>query len=178
MKLKKWKKIVLISSIVLLLLSIIAIFWVIIINTANMNSKINITATDCLGSVAINVKNADNGTPYSYFSYENTVVGDVKTHFFQNKNLLFKTDTAPIIVEFTIKNDGYFKTKLEVNTEGPGRNSKVVFMIDGVECEEVNEIVFEPLQTKIISYVVSKDNPAGTIRAKYNMDLNLTRVYN
>lgn len=177
MRLKKWKKIVLISSMVLLLLSIIAIFWVIIVNTANINSKINISATDCLGTVAINIKNADNGMPYSYFVFENTKKGDEKTHFFQNKNLLFKTDTDAITIEFTIENQAYFKTKLEINNSGPGRNGKVVFMINGVEQEETDVIIFDALETKTISYVVSKQNPAAPIRAKYNMDLKLTRMY-
>ena len=174
MKMKKWKKIVLISSLALVLASIIAIFWVIIVNTANMNSYIHITANDCLGTVAINIKNADNGMPYSYFPFEYTTKGD-KSHEFKNRNLLFKTDTEPITIEFTVHNQAFYKTNLSIETDGPGRNSKVVFFVNGVETEETNLIVLEPNEIKTLSYVVSKDNPAGTIRAKYKMYLSLTK---
>ena len=66
---RRWKRIILISIVLLILLSIFGIFYVIIANTANINSRIDIVANDCLGSVTINIKNADNGTPYSYFDF-------------------------------------------------------------------------------------------------------------
>lgn len=174
MKMTKWKKIVLISSLALILIAIIAVFWVIIANTANMNSFISITANDCLGTVAINIKNADNGMPYSYFTFEYTTKGD-KTHEFENKNLLFKSDTEPIIIEFTIHNQAFYKTNLAIDTNGPGRNSKVEFKVDGVETDQTDLIVLEPNEIKTITYVVSKKNPASAIRAKYKMYLSLTK---
>lgn len=159
----------------LILLSIFGIFYVIIANTANINSRIDIVANDCLGSVTINIKNADNGTPYSYFDFEYTTKGE-KTHKFENKNLLFKSDTESITIEFVVKNMAPYNTYLHFDNKGPGRNGKVVFRIDGVEQEQTTDIVIPPLTEMRISYEISKNSPALPIRAKYKMKLSITKT--
>ena len=172
---RRWKRIILISVVLLILLSIFGIFYVIIANTANINSRIDIVANDCLGSVTINIKNADNGTPYSYFDYEYTTKGD-KKHKFENKNLLFKSDTESITIEFVVKNMASYNTYLHFDNKGPGRNGKVVFRIDGVEQEQTTDIVIPPLTEMRISYEISKNSPALPIRAKYKMKLSITKT--
>ncbi len=172
---RRWKRIILISVVLLILLSIFGIFYVIIANTANINSRIDIVANDCLGSVTINIKNADNGTPYSYFDFEYTTKGE-KTHKFENKNLLFKSDTESITIEFVVKNMAYYNTYLHYDITGPGRNGKVVFAINGEEQEQTNDIVLAPYETKTITYEVSKNSPALPIRAKYKMKLSITKT--
>ncbi|HBP43306.1 MAG TPA: hypothetical protein DD621_01270 [Clostridiales bacterium] len=172
---RRWKRIILITVGVLILLVIVGIFYVVIVNTANLNSQINITANDCLGSVTINITNAENGTPYSYFDYEYTTKGD-KKHKFENKNLLFRSDTESITIEFVVDNKAFYNTYLHFDNKGPGRNGKVVFRIDGVEQEQTTDIVIPPLTEMRISYEISKNSPALPIRAKYKMNLSITKT--
>ena len=56
---RKWKNTIIISVAIVVLAIIVGVFSIVIINTPNLNSYINISAKDVLGSVEINIKNAE-----------------------------------------------------------------------------------------------------------------------
>ncbi len=172
---KKWKNTIILSIGLFILAAIIVAFYFIILYTPNMNSYIYIKADDVLGSITINVKDADNGAPYSYFEYEHTSKID-QTHEFVNKNLLFKGDDRNITLEFVVVNMGHYKTNLNLNIKGPGDNAKLEVIIDNVKTELFTNYVIEPYQTKTIAFIVGKENVEKPIRSKFTIEMNLTRV--
>ena len=180
---RKWKNTIIISVAIVVLAIIVGVFSIVIINTPNLNSYINISAKDVLGSVEINIKNADNGTPYSCFTFENTTSNE-KQHEFNNKNLLFKSNTSSITIEFVIRNMSYFPINVNLQFDGPGKNSKLQMLVNNVESEITNNIVIEPSinlenpKTTVVSYVISKQDVKKPIRATFSVEMKLTKLVN
>lgn len=172
---RKWKNTIILSIALFVMAAIITAFYFIILYTPNMNSYIYLKADNVLGSVTINVKNADNGAPYSYFTYEHTSKGE-HTHEFVNKNLLFKGDEEEITIEFVIANMGHYKTNLKLDISGPGSNAKMQILIDNVKTELFENYVLEPNQTKTISFVVGKEDVKKPIRSKFTIEFEITRL--
>lgn len=171
---RKVKNTIIISIALVVMVAVIVAFYFVILYTPNLNSQINIKANNVLGSVAINIKNADNGSPFSYFDFENTTQND-KTHKMTNKNLLFKSDESKIIIELAISNMSYYKTNVDFNISGPGKNGKIEYLIDNVEMESFTNLVIDANTTKSVSYVISKENIKKPLRGKITIDVTITK---
>ena len=172
---RKWKNTIALSISLFVMASIIVAFYFVILYTPNMNSYIYLKANNVLGSVTINVKNADNGAPYSYFTYEHTSKGE-QSHEFVNKNLLFKGDEEEITLEFVVINMGHYKTNLNLNIKGPGDNAKLQVLIDNVKVELFSNYVLEPNETKTIAFVVGKEDVEKPIRSKFTIEFDISRI--
>ena len=171
---KKIRNTIILSISVFILTAIVVAFSFIVLYTPNMNSQINLKVQRVLGSVTINIKDAENGAPYSYFTFEHTT-DEWKEHSFVNKNLLFKGDEGKITVEFVVHSMGYYKTNLHLELSGPGDNAKMEVLINNVKSEMFTDLVFEPNEIKTISFVVCKEDIEKPIRSKFNINFTLTR---
>ena len=171
---KKIKNTIILSISVFILAAIVVAFSFIVLYTPNMNSHINLKVQKVLGSVTINIKEAENGAPYSYFTFEHTT-DEWKEHSFVNKNLLFKGDEGKITIEFVVHSMGHYKTNLHLDLEGPGNNAKMEVLINNVKSELFTDLIFEPNEIKTISFVVCKEDVEKPIRSKFNIDFTLTR---
>lgn len=171
---RKWINTIIISISLVVMTGIVLAFYFIILYTPNLNSFINISATNVLGSVSINIKNAENGNPYSYFTFENTTTNE-KTHSFTNKNLLFKSDNSSITIELEINNMSFYDAVASLEIKGPGKNGKLVFCVNNVEQELTNTFVFKPNEVKVVSFVISKQNFSKPLRGNFTVNLNITK---
>lgn len=171
---RKLRNTIILSIALFVMVAIVVAFYFIILYTPNMNSFIYLKANDVLGSVTVNVKNADNGSPYTYFPYEHTTKGE-KTHELVNKNLLFKGDESKITIEFVVVNMGHYNTNLKWDIDGPGSNSKLEVIIDNVKSEMFENLIVPPNTTKTISFVVGKEDVNKPLRSNFTINLEITR---
>lgn len=171
---RKWKNTIILSIATFIFASIIVAFYFIILYTPNMNSYIGIKATDVLGTVTVHVKNAQNGAPYSYFQFENTT-SEEKFHEFINKNLLYKGDDEDIVLEFVFHNMAHFKTNLNLNIEGPGKNAALQLLINNVKSDLFTDLILQGDEIKTITFIVGKEDVSKPIRSKFSINFSLTK---